>query len=424
MMMHTSGRVVRLVVTAALVLPFIVGSSPAAALPDAAQPRTGSDSGSGIGSGRVPPAPFRATSIPQRYTVMYDDALVSRGQVPGLTRVLSARYNVVSEGTYLNAMRGFQFEGTAQEAADLSEDYRVAIVSPDQLVYALGWQSAPLQQTNPPSWGLDRIDQASLPLNKRYVFPDEGEGVTAYVIDSGIRASHREFGGRAVAGRDFTGDRVNRDCAGHGTHVAGTIGGATVGVAKRVRLVALRVLNCNGVGAISGILSALDWVAKNARPPAVVNMSLGHIGTDPALVASIENLTKRNINVVVAAGNNSGDACGVSPAESLDALTVSATTQQDSRDIQYANFGPCVNIFAPGTRIYSAWPDSNTSYRTMSGTSMATPHVAGAIALLLAEQPRLTPQQVAGCMRQKATLNKVANARNSPNQLLRVISKC
>ncbi|GAA1735718.1 S8 family peptidase [Luedemannella helvata] len=430
-MKRTGRGLARFVVAGALVLPLLMGPGPlAVATPGGA---VGTPDGVRVdgepadNDGFVPPNPPVNAAVAGTYTVIFDDGLVSQAQVRAVARRMEAAHNVDAQRYYLNAMRGFEFQGTAQEAADLSADYRVSRVQPDYRVYALGWQTGPVQkvqQGNPPSWGLDRIDQSSLPLDHKYTYPNRGAGVTVYVIDSGIRASHREFGGRAVAAMDFTGEGDNEDCAGHGTHVAGTIGGSRVGVAKGVRLVALRVLDCNGVGLTSGVVAALDWVLRNGQRPAVVNMSLGHAGSDAVLNKAVANVSRAGIPVVVAAGNNKGDACSVSPASSLDAMTVGAIDRTDHRDVKYSNYGPCLNGFAPGTRIYSAWPDADDTYATMSGTSMAAPHVTGAVAIAMAANPTLTTTEFRACLRRKATRGKLADTRNSPNVLVRIIGAC
>ncbi|GAA1795684.1 S8 family peptidase [Luedemannella flava] len=369
--------------------------------------------------------PSHRPVVNNNYIAVFRDRAVSRQRVRAVVRALVQRHRgLVAARIYQNALRGFQFRASPELARRLNADHRIQFVQQDYVVTEMGYVVTG-QQNRPPAWGLDRIDQRALPLNSRYVFPNNGSGVNAYVIDSGIRASHREFGGRATAAVDFTPDADNRDCNGHGTHVAGTIGGTNVGVAKGVRLVGLKVLGCNGQGSTSGILSALDWVVRHGQRPAVVNMSLGHSGADPALDRAIQKAIQTGFSVVVAAGNDAGNACSVSPAQAELAITVGATNNRDSRDTRYSNYGACVNIFAPGTDIYSAWPSANDSYQTMSGTSMASPMTAGAVALILGRHANYSPQSVASCLTHISTQNVVANAGSgSPNRMLFVGQLC
>ena len=289
------------------------------------------------------------------------------------------------------------------------EDVPVS-VTPQRSVAAAGVQaSAP--------WGLDRIDQADLPLNGSYSYASEGSGVTAYVVDTGVLPTHVDFGGRVRAGYDaFNGDTV--DCNGHGTHVAGTIGGATYGVAKAVSLVAVRVLDCAGSGTLSGVVAGIDWaVGDHASGPAVMNLSLGG-NASSSLDAAVDRAIMDGITVVVAAGNSNVDACTVSPARASNAVTVGATTTSDTR-ASFSNFGSCLDLFAPGASILSTYSTSTTATATLSGTSMASPHVAGAAARILGADGSLRPDQVASALVASATVNKVTNAgTNSPNRLL------
>ncbi|MEX7509342.1 S8 family peptidase, partial [Acinetobacter baumannii] len=240
-------------------------------------------------------------------------------------------------------------------------------------------------QSNP-DWGLDRIDQKALPLNSAYSYLQTGSGTTAYIVDTGILSSHQEFSGRVLSGYTAISDgNGTTDCNGHGTHVAGTVGGTTYGVAKNVNLVPIRILGCDGSGASSNVIAGLDWILKNGKKPAVVNMSLGG-ATSSSLDSAVENLFNNGYVMVVAAGNSNTDACSSSPARVSKAITVAATDNTDTR-ASYSNYGSCVDIFAPGSQINSSWIGSNTATKILNGTSMATPHVAGVVAEMLQSTP-------------------------------------
>ena len=276
---------------------------------------------------------------------------------------------------------------TREEALELSKDPAVAYVEQDRTVKALGTQ-APT-----PSWGLDRIDQRDLPLNGSFTYPNTGAGVTAYIIDTGIRTTHSDFGGRASWGTNTTGDGNNTDCNGHGTHVAGTVGGAQYGVAKGVKLIAVKVLNCAGSGSFSGVVAGIDWVTAHHQPgqPAVANMSLGASGSDAATENAVRSSIADGVTYAIASGNSNANACNFTPARVAEAITVNASTNTDAR-ASFSNFGTCTDVFAPGQNITSAWITSDTATNTISGTSMAAPHVAGAAALVLGATPQATPQ--------------------------------
>jgi subtilisin family serine protease len=314
---------------------------------------------------------------------------------------------------YQHALEGFAVRVAPAEAAELARDPSVAYVERDQVVHAFPSQT-------PATWGLDRIDQRDLPLNNTYNYNQTGAGVHAYIIDTGMRATHQQFTGRVGNGADFVGDgQGTNDCHGHGTHVAGTTGGTTHGVAKQVTLHAVRVLNCQGSGTNTGVIAGVDWVTSQhaAGTPAVANMSLGG-GVSSALDTAVNNSINDGVSYAIAAGNSNANACNYSPARVAAANTVGSTTSTDARS-SFSNFGTCLDIFAPGSSITSAWNTSDTATNTISGTSMATPHVAGAIALYLQTNTGASPATVTSALIGNSTPNKVTGAgTGSPNRLL------
>jgi subtilisin family serine protease len=320
-------------------------------------------------------------------------------------RGLGAQVDFVYEA----ALTGFAGNFPEQAISGLSHNPNIELIEADQVIALEATQS-------PATWGLDRIDQRNLPLNNSYTYNFTGAGVTAYIIDTGIRFTHNEFGGRAVSGYDSVDGGSADDCHGHGTHVAGTVGGSTYGVAKGVSLVAVRVLNCSGSGSTSGVIAGVDWVTSHHTSKAVANMSLGG-SPSTALDNAVRNSIASGVVYAIAAGNSNRSACNFSPARTAEAITVGATTSTDAR-ASYSNKGSCLDLFAPGSSITSAWYTSNTATNTISGTSMATPHVAGVAALYL-QGHAASPQQVRNAIVGAATLNVVGNpGKDSPNLLL------
>jgi subtilisin family serine protease len=342
-------------------------------------------------------------AIPGSYIVVLE---------PGVSAVRLTRYRGSVEYVYTAALTGFAVRLAEPAARLLAAEPEVAYVQQNRRVRALDIQ------TDPPSWGLDRVDQRHLPLDQTYTHSTMASGVNAYVIDTGIRVSHRDFDGRARHGRDTVdNDDDASDCNGHGTHVAGTVGGRTYGVAKGVTLWAVRVLNCRGYGTSAGVIAGVDWVTANAVRPAVANMSLGG-EADQALDDAVQRSSASGIAYAVAAGNSNSDACADSPARATEAITVGATYLDDAR-ASFSSFGACLDVFAPGVGITSAWNTSDTDEISVSGTSMASPHVAGAAALYLAKHPGATARQVRDGLVAAATPGKVTNpGAGSPNLLL------
>jgi subtilisin family serine protease len=355
----------------------------------------------------------KANKIENNYIVVLDDSVVGeRGDysIAGyMADDMARNYRGKVKHVYKHALNGFSAEMSEADAEAMSQDYRVAFVEEDSIM------TADATQTNPP-WGLDRIDQRNLPLNATYNYNWTGAGVRVYIIDTGIRTTHTQFGGRASNVFDAFGGN-GADCNGHGTHVAGTVGGSTYGVAKSSLPRGVRVLDCNGSGATSGVIAGVDWVRQNFVAPAVANMSLGG-GASTALDNAVNALSNAGVAIAVAAGNSNANACNSSPARAANAITTGSTTTTDARS-SFSNFGTCVDLFAPGSGILSAWFTSNTATATLSGTSMASPHVAGVAALYKQANPSASATTIRNAIVNNATTNVVTNAGSgSPNRLL------
>jgi subtilisin family serine protease len=355
-------------------------------------------------------APVVGRSARDRYVVVFDKAVRSAA-------VRNAKAEARERGarighTYSHALDGFSATLPAAALRRLRNNPNVAFIEADRAVHVVDTQS-------PATWGIDRVDQRALPLDNAYTYVESGAGVTAYIIDTGIRRTHSEFSGRAASGYTAINDgRGTDDCNGHGTHVAGTVGGETYGVAQDVGLVAVRVLDCQGSGTTSGVIAGVDWVTSHhsAGSPAVANMSLGG-GASSSLDTAVKNSIADGVTYAVAAGNENADACGGSPSRVANALTIGSTTSTDARS-SFSNWGSCLDMFAPGSGITSAWSTGDSATKTISGTSMATPHVAGAAALHLEANPSASPSAVASALTGNATTNVVSDPKGSVNRLL------
>ncbi|MFF5454122.1 S8 family peptidase [Streptomyces sp. NPDC012950] len=357
-----------------------------------------------------------ADAVPGSYIVtLKQDTGFKAGSDKG--RKLISAYGGTVRKTFGSALNGYTATLDATAARRLAADPSVASVEQNQVV------RSDATQNNAP-WGLDRIDQANLPLSGAYTYPDSaGAGVTAYVIDTGVRISHSELAGRAVNGYDAVqNDTVAQDGNGHGTHVATTVAGTTYGVAKKAKVVAVRVLDNNGSGTTAGVIAGIDWVTSHhtAGVPAVANLSLGG-GASTTLDNAVRRSIADGITYAVAAGNSGANASSSSPARVTEALTVGATGSNDAKS-SWSNYGSVLDLFAPGVSITAGWHTGDSATNTISGTSMAAPHVAGAAAIYLAGHPSATPAQVATALVNGATPNKVTSpGSGSPNRLLRIV---
>lgn len=380
----------------------VEASLKSATLPPAASPQAASvDSQAGV-----------AAATRTFVVVLRDDAVRASGMAASAVQP----YGGTITHVYTAALNGF----AASVPVNLADDFVEAMQNDPNVDFVEADQIFTTRETVQPNatWGLDRSDQRNLPLDTLYTYTATGAGVRAFIIDTGIFPGHQDFGGRVAPGFSVINDgNGTNDCNGHGTHVAGTVGGATWGIAKQVTLVPVRVLSCSGSGSTSGVIAGLDWVTANGALPAVVNMSLGG-GASSALDAAIARATTRGISVAVAAGNDNGNACLGSPARAPSALTVAASDISDRR-ASFSNFGTCVDLFAPGVSIRSATYNSPTGSSLKSGTSMASPHVAGLAALVLQTMPTATADQVSTFIKTTATPGKIINAGSgSPNLLI------
>jgi subtilisin family serine protease len=353
----------------------------------------------------------RADAIKDSYIVQIKDSASPKAASASTARDLTAKHGGQVRVAWQHALNGFAVTMNADQARRMAADARVDYVQQDAAVRIAD------TQPNPPSWGLDRIDQRDRPLDNSYTYNTTASNVHVYVIDTGIRISHSTFGGRATWGFNAI-DTNNTDCNGHGTHVAGTIGGSQYGVAKGAQLVAVKVLNCAGSGSFAQVVNGINWVTQNAIKPAVANMSLGAAGSDTATENAVRNSIASGVTYAIASGNSNQNACNFTPAKVAEAITVNASDTSDVR-ATFSNFGTCTDIFAPGVNITSSWMTNDTATNTISGTSMASPHVAGGAALWLADHPGDSAAAVQAALIANSSLDKISNpGTGSPNRLL------
>ncbi|WP_189538281.1 S8 family peptidase [Streptomyces roseolilacinus] len=357
-----------------------------------------------------------AEPVPDRYIVVLKDTGLTKTAVNEHSKELTSKHGGQVRFTYGTVLKGYAAAMSAEDAHQTAADPRVAYVQQDGISHSSG------TQTDPP-WGLDRVDQRSNTLDRSYTYPNTASNVTTYIVDTGIRIGHAQFEGRASIGANFASDSYSQTCMSHGTHVAGTVAGKDYGVAKKAKIVSVRVLNCDDRAADSDIISAANWITEQAANDpnrrAVVNMSInsptGSINT--AQDQAVKNSIAKGVTWVVSSGNKNSDACRNSPGNIKEAIVVNNATKSDQRRSD-SNYGTCTDLFAPGTDILSAAPGSDNATTTMSGTSMAAPHVAGAAALYLSANPTATPAQVQTAIVNNATSNVIGDTQGSPNKLL------
>ncbi|MDM4721662.1 S8 family serine peptidase [Micromonospora sp. WMMA1363] len=360
-----------------------------------------------------------ADAVPDSYLVVLRGPVPHVGmdavaEVAGVADRMRTRYGGTIGHIYGSALTGFEVRLNARAARRLAGDPAVAYVEQNRMLPLIG----PGVQLDPPSWGLDRIDRRHLPLDDEYAYPNTADNVHAYILDTGIRATHGDFGARVTGGVDLVdGALPADDCNGHGTHLAGTVGGSRHGVAKEVSLHPVRVLSCTGSGSYATVIAGVDWVTRNAVRPAVALMALGG-AANSTLDAAVTNSIASGITYTVAAGSSNGNACNHSPARVPAALTAAGTTSTDAR-MTSNNHGSCLDLYAPGAGITSTWYTSDTATITISGSSMAAAHVAGCAALALSAHPTWSPTQVACYLTGRATVNVVTGVpAGTPNRLL------